>query len=836
MSRLKKGLLVFAGVLLLVFSLAWCGAFFYEDEVKNLIISNINKNLDTPVQVKDIQFSFIRKFPSATLEFTDVSIEGKGFKETGKHLLKAHKLNLNFNLWDVFGDQVALKKIEVKEGSAFIYINGKGEENYDIWKSNDKQTGGGFQLALEEVILKGVFINFINFPSAQDYDLLINSGKLGGKFSNDEYDLQVNAEIQVDKIEAEKVTYIQKKEALLDLSLHVNRVSNIYNLNYAKLKVADLELNTKGSITSLKEGNKIALIIQSENAGLKELLSLLPDAEKSKLKQYNYNGRINFTASIDGISTKFKTPLIKATFSSANTSIKPADSDLILERIRFNGFYTNRKSPARPVSMVSFSNVSAVLDRQPLSGSILIENLSSPWVSGNVTGNINLQTLSAFYKPDTINSMKGHAKINLQFAGQSGNAAGYTSTGTINLEHVSFTIKQKAADFEEFNGLFTFSGNQFNINNLIGQAAGSDFTIKGSIDNFFTFLFQKNQTLTGKIQLTSRNLDLNELLEDKKKTNANDTAYYLDISEHFNMLLDLNIGIISFKKFQAWNLKGNIAVRNKILSTNNLSFNSMSGQFKLAGAINTQQSQNILISCNAKVIKIDINQLFYETGNFGQDIIQDNNLRGILTADVMFSGVWTKSFHCYMDKIVAHSNFTIEQGELIKFQPMFALSKYIKGADLQNIKFSTLKNTIEIKQEKIIIPAMEIKSSALELMASGTHTFDNMVDYKVQLFLSQITGKKVKEMNTEFGKIADDGLGRTKIFLTVKGPMADPKIKYDSEGMEEKIVNDIRKENQNLKSALNKEFGWFKKDTTLVKDAPQKKKKEELQLERGDND
>ena len=189
-----------------------------------------------------------------------------------------------------------------------------------------------------------------------------------------------------------------------------------------------------------------------------------------------------------------------------------------------------------------------------------------------------------------------------------------------------------------------------------------------------------------------------------------------------------------------------------------------------------------------------------------------------------------------MDKITAKSSFTIEQGELIKFQPMFALSRYLKGADLQNIKFSTLKNTIEIKQQKIYIPTMEIKSSALELTASGTHSFDNIVDYKLELLLSQITGRKVKEMNTEFGTIADDGLGRSKIFLTMKGPMADPKIKFDSEAVEEKIVDDIKKENKNLKGVLNKEFGWFKKDTALVKNPPQKKKKEELQLERGDND
>ena len=836
MSRLKKVLLVITGVLLLAFSLIWGVAFFYEEEVKNLIISNINKNLDTPVKVKDIQFSFVRKFPYATLEFTDVSIEGKGYKESGKHLLKAHKVNLNFNLWDVFGDRVVLKKIEVWEGNSFIYINKAGDENYDIWKSNSNNSGTEFQLALEEVILKGVYINYLSIPTNQDYDLLVYNGKLGGKFSNDEFDLQANAEMLMDKIKADKVIYLQNKEAKLDLSLHVNRINDIYTINHSNLKIAKLELNTKGSITSLKDGSKVSLTIQSANAGLKELLSLMPDAEKGNLTNYDYNGKVNFTASIEGLSTKFKTPLIKATFSSGNTSVKPAGSELVLEKIRFNGFYTNRKSPNRPVSLISFSNVSAVLDHQQLSGSIVVENLSSPWVSGNVNGKINLQKLSAFYKPDTIQSMKGNASINLQFTGQSGNTSEYTSTGTIKLENVSFTIKEKAAEFEEFNGLFTFNGNRFNINDLNGSAAGSDFNIKGSIDNFFTFLFQKNQTLAGRMQLTSRNLDLNELLEDKKKTNRNDTAYYLDINEHFNLVIDLNIGIISFKKFQAWKLKGNLVVRNKILSTENISFNTMNGQMKLAGHINAQHPNTILISCDANVKKIDINQLFYETGSFGQGIITDQNLRGRLTADVMFSGIWSKSLHCYMDKITAKSSFTIEQGELIKFQPMFALSKYLKGADLQNIKFSTLKNTIEIKQQKIYIPTMEIKSSALELTASGTHSFDNMLDYKLELLLSQITGRKVKEMNTEFGTIADDGLGRSKIFLTMKGPMADPKIKFDSEAVEEKIVDDIKKENKNLKGVLNKEFGWFKKDTALVKNAPQKKKKEELQLERGDND
>ena len=88
MKRLKKVLLIITGSVVLLFMLAWVAAWFFEDDVKSLIVKNINSSLTTPVTVKDVQFSFIRKFPSATLEFTDVVMDGAGFKETGHAMLK----------------------------------------------------------------------------------------------------------------------------------------------------------------------------------------------------------------------------------------------------------------------------------------------------------------------------------------------------------------------------------------------------------------------------------------------------------------------------------------------------------------------------------------------------------------------------------------------------------------------------------------------------------------------------------------------------------------------------------------------------------------------------
>ena len=158
------------------------------------------------------------------------------------------------------------------------------------------------------------------------------------------------------------------------------------------------------------------------------------------------------------------------------------------------------------------------------------------------------------------------------------------------------------------------------------------------------------------------------------------------------------------------------------------------------------------------------------------------------------------------------------QRELIGLPPEF-----IELKDLENVRFSTLKNQIEIKNQIITIPKMEVKSTALNITASGTHTFNNEINYKVKLSLNELLAKKAKQakkQNDEFGEVADDGLGRTNIFLSMTGTVDNPIIKYDSKGAIQNIKQDLKVEKQTLKSILHEEFGLFKKDSTLNNKTP----------------
>ena len=95
--------------------------------------------------------------------------------------------------------------------------------------------------------------------------------------------------------------------------------------------------------------------------------------------------------------------------------------------------------------------------------------------------------------------------------------------------------------------------------------------------------------------------------------------------------------------------------------------------------------------------------------------------------------------------------------------------------------------------------------------------------------------KNKKKENTEFGYVADDGLGKTTLFLKMTGTIDDYKIAYDTEGLKESWKEDLKEEKQTLKSILNKEFGWFKKDSTLKKDDTPKDDGFQIEWEEDDN-
>jgi hypothetical protein len=254
----------------------------------------------------------------------------------------------------------------------------------------------------------------------------------------------------------------------------------------------------------------------------------------------------------------------------------------------------------------------------------------------------------------------------------------------------------------------------------------------------------------------------------------------------------------------------------------------VTGQFN----INARAGNYSLLQAKARLEKVNVKMLFTEFGNFGQDDLIDQNLEGLVTSDVIFAGIMKNNLDIDLNSIKTHADILIENGRLVKFSPMQSLSSFLKVEDLNDIRFATLHNQIDISNQVIYVPLMEIKSSALDLHLLGSHTFDNEVDYHFTIALADLVAAKFKKRNkgfdnqAEFGPVEDDGRGRTKLYVSLTGTVDNPVMKYDKIAMREKFSNDMKAQKAELKQVLKQEFKWMQSDT--IKKAQQIKEKDIL--------
>ena len=179
MSKRKRILIIIAstvgGLLMVLLTLGW----LLGPKIKDLAVQQINANLTVPVQVGDIDFSLLRKFPYASVNFQEVNTKGKKTAGYQEPLLVAKNVFLLFSWWDVFSDDVRLKSISIEHASCNLFVDKNGVENFDIFKKSENKNST-FNLQLQEIILKETSIRYHTITTARDYSFFAENMNLPG--------------------------------------------------------------------------------------------------------------------------------------------------------------------------------------------------------------------------------------------------------------------------------------------------------------------------------------------------------------------------------------------------------------------------------------------------------------------------------------------------------------------------------------------------------------------------------------------------------------------------------------------------------------------------------
>lgn len=808
-------------VLGIFFVLLFGGTFvvlrFYEDEVVGYALKKINDRLATSANIGSADLTFWETFPHAAIKFSDVYIQETGSEKDT--LIFAQTGFLSFNVWDLFSGKYSANEIIVKDGFARLKVDKKGNDNWHILKAGTDTTSS-FSLDIDKIDLSELDLSYENSKTQFYVDLNEVSGEIDGEFSSDKFECGLRLKTIVSELFSGKTSWMSDRTIEFSANFNANNVETKYEIISCLLNIDGVPFNVSGNYTN-SEKAFIDLKVGGDDLTLSKTLGLVPSSLKSKVDDYSAEGKVTFESNLRGNISDKELPNFDAQFSMLDGTLKHRSSGVSLENLQLAGkFHWDKKQHKLSLTTCKGDLEGGMLDVQ---GSI--SDFSNPMLDLKVMANVGMEDVRDFMSLDTLEVCEGNIYSQVTIKGRP-SLNQYELSGKTELSGGILRLKDSNRLFEKVGATVLFDNKSAVVQRLVGEVNGSDFSVNGALKNLIPFLLKENERLVAEAVFQSKELNLTDFLETEESSRSN-KEYLLVLPDRIDFSLNSKIGKFSFGKFEATDISGILNLKNGKFSVDPVSFATSGGNFLSQLSLEPISAGLFNLRLAASFKDIDIQRLFTSFDNFGQEFITDRHLRGRTTASVQLSFVMSNALDIDKKTIDGLIDIGIKDGQLIGLESLQEVALYIKKNKLiapfvdedkfadrmKDIKFSYLENVIEIKNEQIIIPSMEIKSTALDISVNGKHGFDNRIDYTIGFRLRDILLKKDR------GE-ADDGLGK-QMFIYMRGTTSDPEFGIDKEASKVERQQEIAAEKSNIKALLKEEFGLFKNDKSVGSYEPQ---------------
>ncbi len=795
---------------------AICLQLIFSDSAKQFVVKTINDRAATKIHVGgSIDFSVLGHFPFVSVDLNKVRIEDTFGSKTD--LVDASKVSVQINIWDLINGTNTISKVLVTDGRAFIKVDKRGNANYFIFKKTDGTTVESVHI--NKIILKKVEADYNDEFNNQHYQTVLKEATLSGNFSNTQFDLSMSGDLFFHHLWVNGTDYATNKDIQVKGGITVNTETSTYKILSSKITVNSSDFIINGTVKDNNAHLFLDLFVSGAESGLADIGAILPNDYHRYLTNIQTKGKLSFTGTIKGKLSRKENPEVLFIFNVNNATVAHVNSKQQIEKVNLQAKFSNGSKRSWSDSYIKIQQGSAEFGKAPVRFDLHMSRFKNPVLQINLDGTFRLGVLAALLDNNQFDKLDGIITFqNFRYRGAAidvnSKSAFTQSEGKIILQDVLY--KNSVLELNSCNGVIELKNDIIGVSQLRGILNGTTINVNGEMNHFIPVLMRvlndKNYR-TPKSYFVNMNIETGDINSNIFYPTTNSNTISPDSTAILDRLLrcaagtlNINVQSVTHQKLFASQLASSINFNNEKFYFNNLKLNTLKGSITANGSIDLSQDQFVHLDATMQVTSIDIKDVFTAFENFDQSSLTDKNINGILTSSLSLEALWYKGVF-QADKLQVLADVSISKGELIDFKPMYALSKYVKIDELKDIRFTKLTNQISIQNKTVFIPTTVINTNALNLELSGTHTFDNYIDYNVKINLLQLLSNKFKNSNTFDPDAAEkDPSGLLNLYLTLKGPADNPDIKYDKRSVKTVIKESMKQEQQSFKDALRKEF------------------------------
>ena len=788
---------ILAVVLILPFTL--------KGKIADIVRTEGNKMLNAKFDFQSLNMSLIRNFPSATISMEDFWLKGNDEFENDT-LIKAKELSATINVMSLFsksGYEISQILIDDTDIHAIILKNGK--TNWDIMKASPDDTGDtdaseestAFRVKLENLAIDGLSLRYDDQQTNMKAQIDELQMDCSGDFGTSQTLLQLNAETP-------RFTYIVNEIPLLNqvklktkMDIDADFLSKTFTLKDNMIKINAVRATLNGWMKQIDKGYEMDIQLNSDEIGLKDILSLIPAMYTKDFNELTADGKVELKAFAKGIyqdSTRvpnfnlalqvrdgrFHYPSMPGSVNGINIALSVNNPGNTLDAT------TIQVSPFNFVMAGNSFGITAMI-KNPISDFNFDVTAQGKLDFGKLKDVYPMQDMSLNGKIDADMNLSGRQSYIEKEQYEKIRAEGSLTLKDMNLELNNLpTINVKQATL-------SFSPQYLKLNETTIDIGKNNLTIKSQFKNYLAYAFQ-GKTLQGSLNVSSTYLNLNDFMTNEPVSNeqvnnkdsksdrdiqtdkdnntgkrtqpSNDSKQTgLHIPKDIDFRLETNLKLVLLDKMKFENINGLLIIKDQKMDMSNLSLNSMGGKIVANSIYATPKHQQATLTGSFALEKLNFAETYTELDMIKQLAPIFAGLKGSYSGNVKIDAKLNEKLDVDLSNVQGSGNLSTHDLSLSNVKFIDQIATIIKKPSLKDIKVKNLSLDFSIDDGRVTTQPFELRLGDYSINLSGSTGLDQSIDYKGKITLpTSLTSRKE---------------GTSAVDMNIRGTFSEPKVSID---------------------------------------------------------
>lgn len=344
----------------------------------------------------------------------------------------------------------------------------------------------------------------------------------------------------------------------------------------------------------------------------------------------------------------------------------------------------------------------------------------------------------------------------------------------------------------------TVGNRMITLKNATCRVGHSDLTATGAIYDLYGTI-KHHRPLRGKLEISSRNLDCNQLInslnfpEDTLQAEVDTTASSLElfvIPKNLDFELQTNLKRVKYDKMIFEDVRGAVDIRNQAVHLKGLSMKGMDAQMNATLVYRAQEKKQGYAGFDFRLHKINIAKLVEFAPSLDTIVPMLRSFQGVVDFEAAAEAVLDSNLNIKIPSLRSAVHIKGDSLVLMDGETFAEISKMLMFKNKERNMFDSISVNMTIKDGNVTVYPFIVQIDRYKAAVGGTQGLDMNFDYHISILKSPLPFKMGVNITGNLDKMKFK-LGKAK-YKDAVTPVEIRKVDSTRINMGRQIVNDFR--------------------------------------------